>query len=368
MDLLLVDEDLNSESSNSVNEKEEKGGESEKSSINAGEDREENVASASTSSASTTTNDLFLLNEFGNVGEKLFEYSCALETSPLSGFNILIHGTMFLCTNYLCFYSNLFQGKKIRIAYSNINEITKENTALVIPNAISIITYRKEYIFRTFFDREITYAMITKILFKCRDEAFTQLAWSGWKIGKEEEDEEENWGSTASLTATRLSSSSVFSRSKSSNDDDNEERKDNYDNNNNINESNVEYEPKLSSSSLDSLHQQFLHSVSSFFNNKTTTTTTTAATLSSNDTNDDGAGDDGAGDDAEVGLALSSDSYEYDENADNISLEESVNSTTSSMEEERIRKQSNLMGDDIEPCVLMPVRRKKIQKKKNNKL
>ncbi|CAN0530846.1 unnamed protein product, partial [Scytosiphon promiscuus] len=32
--------------------------------------------------------------------------------------------------------------------------ITKEKTALFIPNAIAIITSKKEYIFRSFWDRE----------------------------------------------------------------------------------------------------------------------------------------------------------------------------------------------------------------------
>jgi hypothetical protein len=42
---------------------------------------------------------------------------------------------------FLCFYSNLFGvEKKIRIPYSHITSITKENTALVIPNAIAIAT------------------------------------------------------------------------------------------------------------------------------------------------------------------------------------------------------------------------------------
>jgi hypothetical protein len=44
--------------------------------------------------------------------------------------------------------------KKIRIPYSHITSITKENTALVIPNAIAIATNRKEYLFRSFWDRD----------------------------------------------------------------------------------------------------------------------------------------------------------------------------------------------------------------------
>jgi len=42
---------------------------------------------------------------------------------------------------------------KIRIPYSHVTCITKENTALVIPNAIAVITHKKEYIFRSFWDR-----------------------------------------------------------------------------------------------------------------------------------------------------------------------------------------------------------------------
>lgn len=37
---------------------------------------------------------------------------------------------------------------------SHMRCITKEKTALFIPNAIAIITSRKEYIFRSFWDRE----------------------------------------------------------------------------------------------------------------------------------------------------------------------------------------------------------------------
>ena len=57
---------------------------------------------------------------------------------------------MYITDKFICFYSNLFgMEKKIRIPYSHITLITKEKTALVIPNAIAITTYRKEYIFRS---------------------------------------------------------------------------------------------------------------------------------------------------------------------------------------------------------------------------
>ena len=63
------------------------------------------------------------------------DFSCAVETK------VLLHGRMYVTNRFLCFYSNLFGvEKKIRIPYSHITMITKENTALVIPNAIAIAT------------------------------------------------------------------------------------------------------------------------------------------------------------------------------------------------------------------------------------
>ena len=70
--------------------------------------------------------DLFLPNT---------DFTCAVEST------VLLHGRMFLTSKFLCFYSNLFGlEKKIRIPWSHITSINKENTALVIPNAISVTT------------------------------------------------------------------------------------------------------------------------------------------------------------------------------------------------------------------------------------
>lgn len=96
-----------------------------------------------------TPRDEILRQIFGDVGELIVDFSCAVEST------VLLHGRMYITNKYLCFYSNLFGlEKKIRIPYSHITAITKENTALVIPNAIAIRTYRKDYLFRSFWDRE----------------------------------------------------------------------------------------------------------------------------------------------------------------------------------------------------------------------
>ncbi|KAJ8613378.1 hypothetical protein CTAYLR_002305 [Chrysophaeum taylorii] len=92
---------------------------------------------------------------FGDVGAIRRDFSCAIERK------ILLHGRLYVTDRFICFYSNLFGfEKKIKIPYSYITCITKEYTAVFIPNAIAIITARKEYIFRSFWDRDECYEVL----------------------------------------------------------------------------------------------------------------------------------------------------------------------------------------------------------------
>jgi len=44
--------------------------------------------------------------------------------------------------------------------------VTKENTALVIPNAIAISTFKKQYVFRSFWDRDHCFFMLKSFISK----------------------------------------------------------------------------------------------------------------------------------------------------------------------------------------------------------
>lgn len=116
------------------------------------------------------------------------DFTCAVEST------VLLHGRMYITNRFICFYSNLFGlEKKIRIPYSHIRSITKENTAMVIPNAIAISTGaitrretpvfagnqshliidsyfadKKDYTFRSFWDREDCFRILTAFLSKFR--------------------------------------------------------------------------------------------------------------------------------------------------------------------------------------------------------
>ena len=98
---------------------------------------------------------------FGNVGELMDDFSCAVEST------VLLHGRLYVTDRFVCFYSNLFGlEKKIRIPFSHIAVVTKENTAVIIPNAIAISTFKKQYIFRSFWDRDHCFFMLKSFINK----------------------------------------------------------------------------------------------------------------------------------------------------------------------------------------------------------
>jgi hypothetical protein len=69
------------------------------------------------------------------------DFSCAIEST------ILIHGRLYLSNTALLFYSNLFGiEKKVKIPYSRVKSFAKAKTALLIPNAIQIVTSKTKYL------------------------------------------------------------------------------------------------------------------------------------------------------------------------------------------------------------------------------
>ena len=92
--------------------------------------------------------------------EKLIvEYSCALQR------DILVHGRLYVTKNYLCFYANIFRWEtSVALRWKDVVGITKEKTALVIPNAIQICTENDErHFFTSFAARDRTYMMLFKL-------------------------------------------------------------------------------------------------------------------------------------------------------------------------------------------------------------
>ncbi|XP_063982135.1 protein Aster-B-like isoform X3 [Diachasmimorpha longicaudata] len=86
------------------------------------------------------------------------DYSCALQRE------ILVHGRLYVSQNYVCFYANIFTWETIvSLRWKDVASITKEKTALVIPNAISICTETDKFFLTTFGARDKSYMMLFKI-------------------------------------------------------------------------------------------------------------------------------------------------------------------------------------------------------------
>ncbi|XP_033857817.3 GRAM domain-containing protein 2B isoform X2 [Acipenser ruthenus] len=86
-------------------------------------------------------------------------FTCALQKE------ILYHGKMYVSNNYICFYSSvLLKETKVVIPVSSVAILKKQNTALVVPNALSIRTTDGEkFIFVSLRTRDVTFKLLKSI-------------------------------------------------------------------------------------------------------------------------------------------------------------------------------------------------------------
>ena len=72
---------------------------------------------------------------------------------------------MYISQNYLCFHANFLKWEtSLCLKFQDINMISREKTAKVIPNAIEIKANKSEkYFFASFATRDKSYTLIYKI-------------------------------------------------------------------------------------------------------------------------------------------------------------------------------------------------------------
>lgn len=89
----------------------------------------------------------------------IVDYSCAYQRE------ILAQGRMYISLNYICFYANIFSWEtNLVVRFRDIKQINKTNTALIIPNAIEILTNSGDkYFFASYVSREKAFLMLYKI-------------------------------------------------------------------------------------------------------------------------------------------------------------------------------------------------------------
>lgn len=99
--------------------------------------------------------------QFRSVPEDDFlieDYSCALQKE------ILLAGRLYISEGHICFSSNILGWvTTLIISFEEVVSVEKENTAIVIPNAIAVQTLHARHIFRSLLSREATYDLMIGI-------------------------------------------------------------------------------------------------------------------------------------------------------------------------------------------------------------
>ena len=87
------------------------------------------------------------------------DYSCALQRE------ILVHGRVYISLNYVCFYAKIIKWETLVVLkFRDIATLTKANTAMIIPNAIQIVTTAGEkYFLTSFAARDKTFVMMFRV-------------------------------------------------------------------------------------------------------------------------------------------------------------------------------------------------------------
>lgn len=83
------------------------------------------------------------------------DYSCALQRE------IILAGRIYVSEGHICFSSNILGWvTTLIISFDEVVSVEKENTAMIIPNAIAIQTLHARHTFRSLLSREATYDLV----------------------------------------------------------------------------------------------------------------------------------------------------------------------------------------------------------------
>ncbi|KAJ8380962.1 hypothetical protein SKAU_G00017400 [Synaphobranchus kaupii] len=87
-------------------------------------------------------------------------YTCALQK------DILYQGKLFVSDNWICFHSKVFgKDTKIAIPVLSVTLIKKTKTAILVPNALVVVTTNERHMFVSFLSRDTTYKVLKSVCF-----------------------------------------------------------------------------------------------------------------------------------------------------------------------------------------------------------
>ncbi|CAF1135138.1 unnamed protein product [Rotaria sp. Silwood1] len=100
-----------------------------------------------------------IFNDLPSDEQLIIAYPCAWKK------DVFMHGRIFLSFNYLLFYACFFKWEqRLCISYKDIISVKRENSAIVLPNAIKLRTKNQdEYLFATYIPREKIFISIFRL-------------------------------------------------------------------------------------------------------------------------------------------------------------------------------------------------------------
>ncbi|CAB1314295.1 unnamed protein product [Coregonus sp. 'balchen'] len=94
----------------------------------------------------------------------LHAYICALQKE------VLYHGRLYVTKHHACFHSSvLLKDTKLVIPVTSVQILKKQNTALLLPNALSIRTEGEKYLFVSLRNREACYKLLRSVCPQLKD-------------------------------------------------------------------------------------------------------------------------------------------------------------------------------------------------------
>ncbi|RSH81505.1 hypothetical protein EHS25_006862 [Saitozyma podzolica] len=101
----------------------------------------------------------------------------AVDPGTISLMDILVQGRLYVSENHICFHANIFGWvTDLVIPFTDVRLIEKKMTALVIPNAIGVVTGKEKYTFASFISRDTTYDVLVNIWRLCNPNAVMSTA------------------------------------------------------------------------------------------------------------------------------------------------------------------------------------------------
>ncbi|XP_042198744.1 GRAM domain-containing protein 2B isoform X2 [Callorhinchus milii] len=80
------------------------------------------------------------------------------------------HGKMYISENFVCFYSSILKETKVEIPVTAVAVLKKQNTALLLPNALSVRTTDGEkFLFASFRSRELSFHALKRVCVHLED-------------------------------------------------------------------------------------------------------------------------------------------------------------------------------------------------------